>query len=89
MAIDDPVGIEVQQAKTEIDSESYLPAANAEGKTTPTQDLGTACYLTEQISALKVPSAAHSDGTSSSGASPLLWVSGTSHVKASIGWASS
>ena len=35
---------------------------NAKGKTTPTQDLGTACYLTERISALKVPSAAHSDG---------------------------
>ena len=35
---------------------------NAQGKTTPTQDLGTACYLTERISALKVPSAAHSDG---------------------------
>jgi RES domain-containing protein len=35
---------------------------NAQGKTTPTQNLGTACYLTERISALKVPSAAHLDG---------------------------
>jgi RES domain-containing protein len=35
---------------------------NAQGKTTPTQDLGAACYLSQQISALKVPSAAHSDG---------------------------
>jgi RES domain-containing protein len=35
---------------------------NAHGKTTPTQDLGAACYLSERISALKVPSAAHSDG---------------------------
>jgi RES domain-containing protein len=35
---------------------------NAQGRTTPTQDLGAACYLSERISALKVPSAAHSDG---------------------------
>ncbi len=35
---------------------------NAQGKTTPTQDLGAACYLSERISALKIPSAAHSDG---------------------------
>ena len=35
---------------------------NIQGKTTPTQDLGAACYFSERISALKVPSAAHSDG---------------------------
>lgn len=35
---------------------------NAQGKTTPTQNLGAAAYLTERISALKVPSAAHPDG---------------------------
>lgn len=35
---------------------------NSQGKTTPTQDLGTACYLSQRISALKVPSAAHSHG---------------------------
>lgn len=35
---------------------------NAQGKTTPTQDLGAACYLSDQISALKVPSAAHLEG---------------------------
>ena len=35
---------------------------NARGKTTPTQDLGAACYLSERISALKVPSAAHAAG---------------------------
>jgi len=35
---------------------------NARGKTTPTQDLGAACYASERISALKVPSAAHPDG---------------------------
>ncbi len=35
---------------------------NAQGKTTPTQNLGAACYLNERISALKAPSAAHSDG---------------------------
>ncbi len=35
---------------------------NSRGKTTPTQDLGAACYLSERISALKVPSAAHADG---------------------------
>jgi RES domain-containing protein len=35
---------------------------NSLGKTTPTQDLGAACHLSERISALKVPSAAHADG---------------------------
>jgi RES domain-containing protein len=35
---------------------------NAQGRTTPTQDLGAACYLSQRISALKVPSAAYSDG---------------------------
>jgi RES domain-containing protein len=35
---------------------------NSQGKTTPTQDLGAVCYLSQRISALKVPSAAHSDG---------------------------
>jgi RES domain-containing protein len=35
---------------------------NSRGKTTPTQDLGAACYLSQRISALKVPSAAHSRG---------------------------
>lgn len=35
---------------------------NSQGKSTPTQDLGAACYLSERISALKVPSAAHSGG---------------------------
>lgn len=35
---------------------------NSQGKTTPSQDLGTACYLSQRISALKVPSAAHSHG---------------------------
>ncbi len=35
---------------------------NAQGKTTPTQDLGAACYQSERISALKVHSAAHADG---------------------------
>ncbi len=35
---------------------------NSQGKTTPTQDLGAACYRSERISALKVPSTAHSDG---------------------------
>lgn len=35
---------------------------NARGKTTPTQDFGATCYASERISALKVPSAAHSDG---------------------------
>ncbi len=35
---------------------------NSQGKRTPTQDLGAACYLSERISALKVPSAAHLDG---------------------------
>lgn len=35
---------------------------NARGNTTPTQDLGVACYATERISALKVPSAAHLNG---------------------------
>jgi hypothetical protein len=44
---------------------STLPSRfilNSRGKTTPTQNLGAACYLSERISALKVPSAAHSDG---------------------------
>ena len=35
---------------------------NARGKTTPTQDLGAACYASKQISALKAPSAANPDG---------------------------
>ncbi len=35
---------------------------NALGKTTATQHLGAACYLSRRISALKVPSAAHSAG---------------------------
>jgi len=35
---------------------------NSQGKTTPTQNLGAACRLGERISALKVPSAAHSGG---------------------------
>jgi len=35
---------------------------NSRGKTTPTQDLGAACYLSQRISALKVPSAVRSDG---------------------------
>ena len=35
---------------------------NAQGKATPTQNLGAACYLNERISALKVQSAAHTDG---------------------------
>ena len=35
---------------------------NAREKTTPTQDLGAACYASERVSALKVPSAAHPDG---------------------------
>jgi RES domain-containing protein len=35
---------------------------NAQRKTTLTQDLGAACYLSQRISPLKVPSAAHSDG---------------------------
>lgn len=35
---------------------------NARGRTTPTQDFGATCYASERISALKVPSAAHSDG---------------------------
>lgn len=35
---------------------------NAQGKTTPTQNLGAACYLSERISTLKVQSAAHTDG---------------------------
>jgi RES domain-containing protein len=35
---------------------------NAQGKTSPTQNLGAACYLNERISGLKVPSAAHPDG---------------------------
>jgi len=35
---------------------------NARGRTTPTQDLGVACYASERISALKVPSAAHPSG---------------------------
>ena len=35
---------------------------NSQSKTTPTQDLAAACYLSERVSALKVPSAAHSGG---------------------------
>ena len=35
---------------------------NSQGKTTPTQELGTACYLSGRISALRVQSAAHTDG---------------------------
>jgi hypothetical protein len=35
---------------------------NSQGKASPTQDLGAACYLSERISALKVPSAANSGG---------------------------
>jgi RES domain-containing protein len=35
---------------------------NAQGKTTATQNLGAACHLSQRISALKVPSAAHSVG---------------------------
>lgn len=35
---------------------------NAQGKTTPTQNLGAACYRGERISALRVPSAAHLEG---------------------------
>jgi RES domain-containing protein len=35
---------------------------NSQGKTTPTQELGAACYLSERISALKTPSAANFDG---------------------------
>ncbi|MHB8303662.1 MAG: RES family NAD+ phosphorylase [Acidobacteriaceae bacterium] len=37
--------------------------ANARGRLTPTQRLGLACFRTGHISALKVPSAAHSDGS--------------------------
>jgi hypothetical protein len=35
---------------------------NAQGKNTPTQELGSACCASDRISAVKVPSAAHSDG---------------------------
>lgn len=35
---------------------------NAQGKTTPTQDLGAACYASERISAVKAPSAVHAAG---------------------------
>ena len=35
---------------------------NAQGKTTATQNLGAACHLSQRISALKVPSGAHSVG---------------------------
>ena len=35
---------------------------NAQGKNTPTQELGAACCASDRVSALKVPSAAHSDG---------------------------
>lgn len=35
---------------------------NSRGKTTPIQDLGAACNMSGRISALKVPSAAHSVG---------------------------
>ena len=35
---------------------------NAHGKETPTQTLGAACSFSGRISALKVPSAAHSSG---------------------------
>jgi RES domain-containing protein len=35
---------------------------NSQGKSTPTQNLGAACYLSQRISALKVPSAASFDG---------------------------
>lgn len=35
---------------------------NSQDKITPTQELGTACYLSERISALKAPSAAHLEG---------------------------
>jgi len=35
---------------------------NARGKTTPTQNLGTASHASQRISALKVPSAAHPEG---------------------------
>lgn len=37
---------------------------NSQGKTTPTQDLGAACYFRGRISALKAPSAAHALGYS-------------------------
>jgi RES domain-containing protein len=35
---------------------------NAQGKNTPTQELGSDCCASDRISALKVPSASHSDG---------------------------
>jgi RES domain-containing protein len=53
------LGTSREEIISEIPSRFIL---NARGETTPTQDLGAACYLSGRISALKVPSAAHLDG---------------------------
>ena len=53
------LGTSREELISEIPSRFIL---NAHGKTTPTQDLGAACYHSERISALKVPSAAHPSG---------------------------
>jgi RES domain-containing protein len=53
------LGISRQELTSETPSRFIL---NAQGKTTPAQDLGSVCYQSQRISALKVPSAAHFEG---------------------------
>jgi RES domain-containing protein len=53
------LGTSAEELVSETPSRFIL---NSQGKSTPTQDLGAACYLSQRISALKAPSAAYSDG---------------------------